>query len=110
MAHYSFLDENNIVVKVLTGVDEDDLSTLPKEFKSWEEFYEDQQGLKCVRTSYNTKLGQHSDPDKEPLGEIMLGSETNMMKTWTYSFPQRIGIAGSKIQKTSAESSNRYAR
>ena len=39
---------------------------LCKEFKSWEEFYEDQQGLKCVRTSYNTKLGQHSDPDKEP--------------------------------------------
>ena len=25
-----------------------------------------------------------------------------MMKTWTYSFPQRIGIAGSK-DKTSAE-------
>ena len=28
MAHYSFLDDNNIVVKVLTGVDEDDLSLI----------------------------------------------------------------------------------
>nr|BAR14975.1 hypothetical protein [uncultured Mediterranean phage uvMED] len=65
MAHYSFLDENNIVQKVIVGVDEDQLDTLPDEFDSWEEFYADQQGMTCKRTSYNTKLGEHLN-DKDP--------------------------------------------
>ena len=64
MAHYAFLDDNNIVVKVIAGVDEDEKSNLPKEFDSWEAFYEDQQGMKCVRTSYNTKENQHSNEEK----------------------------------------------
>ena len=64
MAHYAFLDDNNIVVKVIAGVDEDEKGNLPKEFDSWEAFYEDQQGMKCVRTSYNTKENQHSNEEK----------------------------------------------
>lgn len=59
MAHYAFLDENNIVVKVLTGVNEDDTSTLPNEYNSWEEWYSNAQGLTCKRTSYNTVQGRH---------------------------------------------------
>jgi len=59
MAHYAFIDENNIVVKVITGVDENDTANLPSEFSSWEEFYADQQGLTCKRTSYNTIFNTH---------------------------------------------------
>jgi hypothetical protein len=61
MAHYAFLDENNIVVEVITGIDESDTSTLPSEFSSWEEFYADFRGLTCKRTSYNTKSNVHED-------------------------------------------------
>lgn len=59
MAHYAFLDENNIVVKVLTGVEENDTSTLPDSYSSWEDWYSNAQGLTCKRTSYNTNRGQH---------------------------------------------------
>ena len=30
MAHYAFLDENNIVTEIITGKDENDLDTLPE--------------------------------------------------------------------------------
>ena len=61
MAHYAYLDSNNIVVKVLTGVDEtvtqDDNGTLVGgSTEAWEQFYENQpwhSGLTCKRTSYN---------------------------------------------------------
>ena len=60
MAHYAFLNNNNIVTDVITGVDESDTSTLPSEFSSWEEFYETKRGQTCKRTSYNTLGNQHN--------------------------------------------------
>ena len=60
MAHYSFLNDENIVVEVITGKDEDDLETLPEGFASWEEYYETKRdGLTCKRTSYNTQAGEN---------------------------------------------------
>lgn len=59
MAHYALLDENNIVTSVITGIDENDTSTLPSEFTSWEEFYADFHGVTVKRTSYNTHRGEH---------------------------------------------------
>lgn len=49
MAHYAFLDSNNIVTEVITGVDETELieGQLP------EQWYSTFRGQKCVRTSYN---------------------------------------------------------
>jgi len=52
MAHYAFLDENNIVVNVICGCDE-------CEEYDWEAVYEENTGLKCKRTSYNTFKGEH---------------------------------------------------
>jgi hypothetical protein len=54
MAHYAFLNENNIVTEVIVGKDEDDLETLPEGFTSWEEWYQDFRKQTCKRTSYNT--------------------------------------------------------
>jgi hypothetical protein len=48
MAHYAFLDQNNIVVEVIVGKDETD-TTL-----DWEQHYSEVKGLVCKRTSYNT--------------------------------------------------------
>jgi hypothetical protein len=52
MAHYAFLDANNVVVEVITG--RDDAGT------DWEKFYGEFRGLVCKRTSYNTSGGVHT--------------------------------------------------
>lgn len=47
MAHYAYLDENNVVVDVIVGKEEGE------EGIDWEEYYG------AVRCSYNTSAGQH---------------------------------------------------
>jgi len=60
MAHYSFINTENLVVEVITGINEDDTETLPENYASWEEYYGTQRdGLVCKRTSYNTLGGEH---------------------------------------------------
>jgi hypothetical protein len=54
MAHYAFLDTNNIVTEVIVGKDEDDDNT------DWEQHYGDFRGQMCKRTSYNTHGGVHT--------------------------------------------------
>jgi len=50
MAHYAFLDENNVVTDVITGVEENELI----EGKTPEDWYGSFRGQRCLRTSYNT--------------------------------------------------------
>lgn len=54
MAHYAFLDANNIVTNVIVGKDEGD------DHVDWEEHYGQFCGQVCKRTSYNTRGGVHS--------------------------------------------------
>jgi hypothetical protein len=54
MAHYAFLDENNIVTEVIVGKDEGE------EGVDWEVHYSNFRGQPCKRTSYNTHGGAHS--------------------------------------------------
>jgi hypothetical protein len=49
MAHYAFLDENNIVTEVIVGIDETELI----EGKDPETWYGEFRNQRCVRTSYN---------------------------------------------------------
>ena len=49
MAHYAFLDENNIVTEVITGIDETELI----EGLDTETWYGNFRGQVCKRTSYN---------------------------------------------------------
>ena len=60
MAHYAFLNDNNIVTEVITGVDEDQKDDLPEGFDSWEDWYADFRGQTCKRTSYNTVANEHT--------------------------------------------------
>jgi len=55
MAHYAFLDENNIVTEVIVGIDETELI----EGLDPETWYGNFRGQTCKRTSYNTYGGQH---------------------------------------------------
>jgi hypothetical protein len=54
MAHYAFLDENNIVTEVIVGKNEGDLGI------DWESHYSAFRGQPCKRTSYNTCAGVHA--------------------------------------------------
>ena len=53
MAHYAFLDENNIVTQVIVGRNEDDLVD---GVSDWETYYGNLHGQRCVRTSYNGNI------------------------------------------------------
>ncbi len=59
MAHYAFINDDNIVTEVIAGRDENDIEELPEGFDSWEEVYEDYRGQTCKRTSYNTFGNEH---------------------------------------------------
>lgn len=50
MAHYAFLDENNVVTEVITGRNEYEVVD---GITDWEEYYGNFRGQRCVRTSYN---------------------------------------------------------
>ena len=68
MAHYALIDKNNIVVHVITGVDENEIQTdldgtqVGGSSEAWEAFYASRpwfEELTCKRTSYNTLGNQH---------------------------------------------------
>jgi hypothetical protein len=65
MAHYALLDKNNVVVHVITGVDENIIQTdldgtqVGGSSEAWEAFYASRpefEGLTCKRTSYNGNI------------------------------------------------------
>jgi hypothetical protein len=57
MAHYAFINSQNTVTQVIVGRDEDDLA---EGVTSWETYYGERMGERCLRTSYNTVAGQHN--------------------------------------------------
>ena len=52
MAHYAFLDSNNVVTEVITGIHETELI----EGLDTETWYGNFRGQVCKRTSYNNKI------------------------------------------------------
>lgn len=58
MAHYAFINADNIVVEVITGRDEDDTNGGVTDWEQW--YAEQREGLICKRTSYNTVGNEHS--------------------------------------------------
>jgi hypothetical protein len=65
MAHYAFLDFNNVITQVIPGRDEGEDGI------DWEQWYGDFRGQVCKRTSYNTVGGQH--PDGKPFRKNYAG-------------------------------------
>jgi len=58
MAHYAFINDQNIVTEVIVGKDETDTAM------DWEQHYaEFRPGMICRRTSYNTTAGVHKTGD-----------------------------------------------
>ena len=52
MAHYAFLNENNVVTEVIVGIDETELI----EGKDPETWYSEFKGQTCIRTSYSNSI------------------------------------------------------
>jgi hypothetical protein len=65
MAHYAFIDSNNIVTEVIPGRDEGENGV------DWEQWYGDFRGQVCKRTSYNTFGNQH--PEGKPFRKNYAG-------------------------------------
>ena len=53
MAHYAFLDTNNLVTEVITGRNEDEVID---GISNWEEYYGAIRNQVCKRTSYNARI------------------------------------------------------
>ena len=53
MAHYAFLDENNVVTEVIVGRNENEVVD---GISDWEAHYSAFRGQTCVRTSYNGNI------------------------------------------------------
>jgi hypothetical protein len=53
MAHYAFLDDNNIVTQVIVGRDEWEVVD---GISDWEAYYGELHGQTCIRTSYNANI------------------------------------------------------
>jgi len=53
MAHYAFIDENNIVTQVIVGRHEYEVVD---GISDWETYYGNLHGTRCVRTSYNGNI------------------------------------------------------
>jgi hypothetical protein len=62
MAHYAYIDENNLVTNVIVGRDENDLE---ENITSWADYFATQSGQRVIQTSYNTYGGVHYT-DGEP--------------------------------------------
>ena len=98
MAHYAFLDDNNVVTEVITGRDE---TEEVDGITDWEKAYGDYRGQKCVRTSYNGNIrynyagiGYRYDPiDDAFIAPIPCEHETlilNFKKQWECSECERL--------------------
>ena len=85
MAHYAFLNENNVVIEVIVGIDETELI----EGLDPETWYGNFRKQKCKRTSYNGKIrknyasiGYTYDAQRdafiapEPIGHIGFNEQT----------------------------------
>jgi len=55
MAHYAFLDENNVVTEIIVGKNE------WEDGIDWEIYYGNIRNQTCKRTSYNTIGGVHNN-------------------------------------------------
>lgn len=53
MAHYAFIDDNNVVTEVVAGRDENEIVN---GVSDWESHYSEIRGQRCIRTSYNNNI------------------------------------------------------
>ena len=106
MAHYALLDENNIVVEVITGIDETELI----EGLDPETWYGNFKGLKCKRTSYNGNIRKNyagkSFTYDESRNDLSMGTTDCKARKWRALLLERtrfeLGLACIRITQLNA--------
>ena len=102
MAHYAFINDDNVVVNVIVGIDEDDTTKLPDQYASWEAFYSAQKGgMTCLRTSYNTRHNEHllggtafrgnygaTGSTYDPENDIFIPKKPDGLDSWVFNTDQ----------------------
>jgi len=85
MAHYALINSDNVVVQVITGVDENVIQTnldgtqVGGSTEAWETFYANLpwfQGLTCKRTSYNSNIRRRYAAvgyTYDPINDVFIG-------------------------------------
>jgi hypothetical protein len=90
MAHYAFLDENNIVTEVIVGVEENLIQTdldgtqVGGSTEAWETFYGSKRSQSCKRTSYNSWAGKRKDLETNELTDEVGFRKNYAGIGWTY--------------------------
>lgn len=81
MAHYAFINSDNIVVEVIVGRDEDEIVD---GISDWETYYAAQRpGLICKRTSYNTYRDKDGVSRHSSDGTPFRGQYAGIGDRWT---------------------------
>lgn len=87
MAHYAFINSDNIVVQVISGVDEDIIqidengNEVGGSTEAWESFYESLpwfDSLTCKRTSYNHRIRKQYAGigfTYDPIGDVFIAPQ-----------------------------------
>lgn len=80
MAHYAFIDENNVVVEVITGRDE---TEIVDGINDWETYYASKRDeVICKRTSFNTYIRGDGTSQHQSGGVPFRGSYAMIGGTW----------------------------
>lgn len=93
MAYYALMNEDNIVMQIISGVDENvtqtdsDGTQVGGSTEAWEQWYETRpwfSGLYCKRTSYNTRGNQYIGPN--PSGTPFRGNYAGIGYTYDNTY------------------------
>lgn len=83
MAHYALLDENNTVINLIVGRNEDEVVD---GISDWEAYYSEVTGYRCLRTSYNSYDGVYYNPETglpdEDQSKVFRGSYASIGGTY----------------------------
>ena len=80
MAHYAFLNENNVVTDVIVGKNENEDGI------DWEQHYGNFRGQTCKRTSYNTQHGIHHTLTVNEDGKTIRNVSTDQSKAFRLNY------------------------
>lgn len=79
MAHYAFTNNENVVVEVIVGRNENESVN---GITNWEAYYASVRGMQCLRTSYNTYRNEVGVPQHRTGGTPFRGQYAGVGDTY----------------------------
>lgn len=82
MAHYAYINADNIVTEVIAGPEE---TSKPEHFESWEEYFSTKGKGRCLGTSYNTYGGVHYTGERNENDEPIPSADQTKALRFNYA-------------------------